>query len=53
MALIKSGIFFLNSFLVQRPMIPMLYGKNLSDFSETWITSDKIIPLIFVVPKVS
>ena len=29
----------------------MLYGKNLSDFSETWMTSDKSIPVIFVVPK--
>ena len=34
-------------------MIPILYGKNLSDFSETWMTSDKSIPVIFLVPKVS
>ena len=34
-------------------MIPMLYGKNPSDFSETWMTSDKSIPVLFVVPKVS
>ena len=34
-------------------MISMLYGKNLSDFSETWMTSDKSIPVIFVLPKVS
>ena len=34
-------------------MIPMLYGKTLSDFSETLMTSDKSIPVIFVVPKVS
>ena len=33
-------------------MIPIMYGKNLSDFSETE-TSDKSIPVIFVVPKVS
>ena len=24
-------------------MLPMMYGKNLSDFSETWMTSDKRI----------
>ena len=34
-------------------MIPMMYGKNLIDFSETWMASDKSIPVIFVVPKVS
>ena len=32
-------------------MIPMLYGKTPSDFSETWMTSGKSIPVIFVVPK--
>ena len=32
-------------------MIPMMYGKNLNDFSETE-TSDKSIPVIFLVPKV-
>ena len=33
-------------------MITIMYGKNLSDFSETE-TSDKSIPVIFVVAKVS
>ena len=33
-------------------MIPIMYGKNLNDFSETE-TSHKSIPVIFVVPKVS
>ena len=33
-------------------MITIMCGKNLSDFSETE-TSDKSIPVIFVVPKVS
>ena len=33
-------------------MIPIMYVKNISDFSETE-TSDKSIPVIFVVPRVS
>ena len=33
-------------------MIPIMYSKKLSDFSETE-TSDKSIPVIFLVPKVS
>ena len=33
-------------------MIPIMYGKNLSDFSETEI-SDNSIPVMFVIPKVS